>query len=199
MSTMSWPHQTLPRRATYEDYRHFPDDGKRYEILDGRVYMTPSPSTRHQYASMRLQTQLAAYFEPRGPFLVFSAPLDVILDDADIVQPDLLVVERGPQMSGRGIEGAPIVIVEILSPSRPDYDRVTKPGRYAVRGVPHFWIVDAETRAIECYRLEAGAYTLDAAGGGPDTVAVPSFDGLVISLERLWLDFPTDPAAPNQG
>jgi hypothetical protein len=61
------PDVIIPRRATYEDYRHFPDDGKRYEILDGEIYMTPAPSPRHQYTSKRLQRVLEQYFEgPRG-------------------------------------------------------------------------------------------------------------------------------------
>ena len=112
---------TMPRRATYQDYCRFPDDGKRYQILDGEIYMTPSPSTRHQYASKRLQRLLEAYLEDRLGYQVFNAPLDVILADDDVVQPDLIVVAERTQMSRRGIDGAPLVLVEILSPSRVKY------------------------------------------------------------------------------
>lgn len=124
---------TIPRRATYEDYCRFPDDGKRYEILDGQIHIPPSPSTPHQYASKRLHRILEDYFETTPSRLVFDAPLDVILADDDVVQPDLLVVER-TQISKRGIEGPPLVLVEILSPSRIEYDRLTK----ARRSVPSF-------------------------------------------------------------
>ncbi len=179
---------TLPRRATYEDYRHFPDDGKRYEILDGEIYMTPSPSPRHQYVSKRLQRVFEQYFEERLGYQVFNAPLDVILADDDIVQPDLLVVAERPQISARGIEGAPIVVVEILSPSRPAYDRLTKARRYAARGVPHYWIVDPEARTVECFRMEGGAYRLDASAANREDLVVPSFTGLTIPLAGLWLD-----------
>ena len=178
---------TLPRRVTYEDYCHFPDDGKRYEVLEGEVYMTPAPAPRHQFTSKRLQRILERHFEGRLGCLVFNAPIDVILAADDVVQPDLVVVSDGPQISARGIEGAPIVIVEILSPSRPEFDRSTKARRYAARGVPHYWIVDPDARTIECFRLDGLTYRLDASGRDPDEVVVPAFDGLTLPLTDLWL------------
>lgn len=177
----------IPRRATYEDYRHFPDDGMRYEILDGEIFMTPAPTTRHQFASKRLQRVLEGYFEGSRRCLVFNAPVDVILADDDVVQPDLVVVAEGPQIALHGIERAPLVLVEILSPSRPEYDRLTKAARYAVRGVPHYWIVDPEGRTMECFRLDGDAYRMDAAATGTDTLTVPAFEGLTVSLADLWL------------
>ncbi len=178
---------TIPRRATYEDYCRFPDDGKRYEILDGQIHLTPSPSTPHQYASKRLQRILEDYFETTPSRLVFDAPLDVILADDDVVQPDLLVVER-TQISKRGIEGPPLVLVEILSPSRIDYDRLTKARRYAARAVPHYWIVDPAARTLQCFRLEAGGYVLEVSGDDLTELTVPSFSGLTVPLSSLWLN-----------
>jgi Uma2 family endonuclease len=178
---------TLPRRLTYEDYAQFPNDGKRYEILEGEIYMSPSPTTSHQHASKRLQRILERYFEDRMGVEVYNAPLDVILADDDIVQPDLLVVER-TQMSARGIEGAPLLLVEILSPSGQTYDRQTKARRYAAHGVRHYWIVDPRAQTLECFRLESSTYRLEASGAARDEVTVPSFDGLVVALEGLWLD-----------
>lgn len=182
------PDLTLPRRATYDDYRHFPDDGTRYEILDGEIFMTPSPSPRHQYVSKRLQRILERYFEEQLGYQVFNAPLDVILSHEDVVQPDLLVVAERPQISPRGIEGAPLLLVEILSPSRPDYDRLTKARRYAARGVEHYWIVDPDARTIECFRLEGGVYRFAASAASHGELAVPAFSGLTIPLDGLWLD-----------
>jgi Uma2 family endonuclease len=181
------PDVTIPRRATYEDYRLFPDDGKRYEILDGEIFMTPAPSPRHQYASKRLQRLLEDYFEGARGCLVFNAPLDVILSADDVVQPDLVVANR-PQVSARGVEGPPLVLVEVQSPSRPDYDRLTKARRYAARGVSNYWIVDPDARTLECFRLQADAYRLEASAGDRDVRAVPGFDGLMVPLESLWLD-----------
>lgn len=177
----------IPRRVTYEDYLNFPDDGMRYEILDGEIFMTPAPTPKHQYASKRLQRLLEDYFEGERGGLVFDAPIDVILADSDVVQPDLVVVGERRQVSSRGIEGAPLVLVEILSPSRPEYDRLTKARRYAARSVPHFWIVDPEARAVECFRLEGSSYRLDAAAEGEALLRVPAFGGLVVPLGRLWL------------
>lgn len=178
----------MPRRATYDDYCRFPDDGLRYEILDGEIFMTPAPSPRHQYASKRLQRVLEGYFEGDRAGLVFDAPLDVILSHEDVVQPDLVVVAGRPQISARGIEGQPLVLVEILSPLRPEYDRLTKASRYAARGVPHYWIVDPDRRTVECFRLDGGSYRLDASGSDRETIAVPAFEGLTLPLGDLWLD-----------
>jgi Uma2 family endonuclease len=178
---------TIPRRATYEDYRHFPDDGKIYEILDGQIHMTPAPSPDHQYTSKRLQRVLEQYFEGQRGCIVFDSPIDVILADDDIAQPDLVVAARS-QISRRGIEGAPLLIVEILSPSRPDYDRLTKARRYAVRGVGHFWIADPDARTLECFQRREGAYRLEASAASQAELSVPSFEGLTISLAGLWLD-----------
>jgi len=179
---------TIPRRATYEDYYRFPDDGKIYEILAGEIYITPAPSPYHQYTSKRLQRVLEEYFE-RGErdLVVFNAPIDVILANDDIAQPDLVVAARS-QISRRGIEGAPALVVEILSPARVDYDRLTKARRYALRGVTHFWIVDPGTRTLECFRLEGAAYRLEASAAGEEGLQVPSFAGLTVPLAGLWFD-----------
>ena len=182
------PDLIIPRRATYDDYCRFPDDGLRYEILDGEIFMTPAPSPRHQYASKRLQRVLEQYFEGARGGLVFNAPLDVILSNEDVVQPDLVVVIDRPQISSRGIEGPPLILIEILSPSRPEYDRLTKARRYAARSVPHYWIVDPEQRTVECFRLEAGVYRLDSSGRGGDEIIVPAFEALMLRLGELWLD-----------
>lgn len=182
------PHQTLPRRVTYDDYCTFPDDGKRYEVLEGEVYMTPAPSPQHQFAGRQLQRVLEAYFRDPEDHLVLNAPLDVILAPDDVVQPDLVVVPRGPQLSKRGVEGAPTLLVEVLSPSRPEYDRTTKARRYAARGVVHFWVVDPDARTLECYRLVDGIYRLDVSGMGSSDVTVPGFPGLSIPLAGLWLE-----------
>jgi Uma2 family endonuclease len=180
------PDTTLPGRATYDDYVQFPDDGKRYEILDGAVFMSPSPSPLHQFASKTLQRVLEAHFEADGQHVVFAAPLDVILAIDDIVQPDLVVAERR-QISTRGVEGAPRLLVEVLSPSNVAFDRQAKAARYRVHGVAQYWILDPMNRTLECFRLENGEFQLEASGAGRDVVAVPSLAGLSIALEALWL------------
>lgn len=90
------------------------------------------------------------------------------------------------QVSARGIEGAPALVVEILSRGRAEYDRTVKAQRYAARGVPSYWIVDPEARHLECFRLEQGRYELRANGVGADTVDVPDFPGLRVPLGTIW-------------
>ena len=151
------PDTTLPGRATYEQYRQFPGDGKGYEILDGKVYVIPAPSPEHQYASRQLQRILERCFEREANCVVFDAPLDVILAEDDIVQPDIVVVQRS-QISKRGVEGAPLLIVEALSPSNVAFDRTATAERYRVRGVPHYWLLDPESRTLERFRLDEVVY-----------------------------------------
>ena len=176
----------LPGRVTYEQYRQFSNDGMRYEILDAELSVTPAPSPRHQFASKKLQRILEEYFEQAGEYVVFDAPLDVILADTDVVQPDLVIAARA-QISERGVEGAPLLLVEILSPSSISLDRRAKAARYRVHGVQHYWIVDPVARTLECLRLVGEAYVLEASGGEADRLSVPAFEGLTIALASLWL------------
>ena len=176
----------LERKLDYSDYVAIPDDGRRHEIVRGVLYVTPSPSPQHQRLSKRLEVQLMAYFEERSLGEVFNAPLDVILTESDIVQPDLLVVADPDQVSGRGIERAPLLAVEILSPSTRKHDRELKLERYAELGVRHYWIVDPETKTVELMQLAGNAYEMTVEGRGDATIAHPGFDGLVLDLAALW-------------
>jgi Uma2 family endonuclease len=176
----------LRTTLTYREYCLIPDDGKRHEILEGQHHVTAAPRPRHQDASKRIYRILFAYFEQDGRGTVYYAPIDVILSDEDVVQPDLVVVASPEQISERGIEGAPLLIVEILSPTNPDYDRSVKAQRYAVLGVRHFWLADPQARTLECYRNEGGGYVLQAMGRDRQTLILPDFPGLAIPLADLW-------------
>ena len=176
----------LKRKLDYDDYVNLPDDGKRYEILDGELYVSPAPSPLHQRVSKRLQRKLEDHFEARGLGEVFNAPIDMILGPHDVAQPDLLVVINPGQISGRGIEGAPLLVVEVLSPSTRSHDREVKMRRYAALGIPHYWIVDPEGHWIACYRLEAGTYRHLLTAESDTRLALPDWPELVIALGDLW-------------
>lgn len=176
----------LKQKLDYEDYARIPPDGKRYELLEGDLFVTPAPSPLHQRASKRLQRQLEAYFEARGLGEVFDAPIDVILTLHDVVQPDLVVVTDPSQISRRGIEGAPALVVEVLSPTTRDRDRTTKARRYAALGVQHYWVLDPEGSRLDCYRLERGEYVLAARGEGDQSLTHPDWPGLTLTLADLW-------------
>ncbi len=174
-------------RVSYADLERMPDDGRRYEIVDGELFdVTPAPSPLHQRVAKRLERQLEAYFEAAGRGEVFHSPIDVILTPHDVFEPDIVLVTDPSSVSARAIEGVPALVVEVLSPSTAAYDRRTKGSRYAALGIPHYWIVDPAARRIECYRLEAGEHHLVVEATAPGTLQHPDFVGLAIDLDTIW-------------
>lgn len=171
-------------KLDYGDYCAIPPDGKRYEILEGKLHVTPAPSPSHQRVVLRLARLLQDYFGQSAE--IFVAPVDVILTIHDVVQPDLVVVSNPAQVSERGIEGAPLLVVEVLSPTTTVYDRTTKALRYAAFGIPHYWIADPSTRRLECYRREGTVYQPVASGGPDGPLHHPDFPGLNLPPSSLW-------------
>jgi len=177
---------------TYRDYAALPDDGKRYEIHDGELWAMPSPTSLHQIVLLNLATALNAYVRARNLGRILVAPLDVILSDRPIettvLQPDVIYLdnERLEALRMRGIEGAPTLAVEILSPSTAVIDRTRKRELYARYGVPHFWLVDLDTRDITAHVLRSGDYVLAARVSGTQPVDLPPFRGLDLVPTSLW-------------
>lgn len=157
MSTVILP---AAYRLTYADWLRLPDD-HRCEIIEGELFMTPTPSIRHQRVSRRLGTRLTAFLEGNGVGEMFYAPTGVRLSDDNVVEPDLLVVleQHRDRIAEQVIDGAPDLVVEILSPGTARRDLVAKRELYARFGVPEYWIVDSEASNIEVLTLERGAYT----------------------------------------
>jgi Uma2 family endonuclease len=116
------------------------------------------------------------------------APLDVILAETTIVQPDIIYLapDRLAQLSARGLEGPPTLAIEILSPSTRSVDRIGKRRLYARYRVPFLWLVDPGVRAIEALALDADRYALVAGAAGPDPVDLPPFTGLALVPDALW-------------
>jgi Uma2 family endonuclease len=173
---------------TYEDYCALPDDGKRYEIIEGDLYVTPSPGRAHQEFVGNLFIVLKTFARTRELGDVFIAPFDVILEETSVVVPDLLFVgrDRSGIVTDRGVRGAPDLIVEILSPGTARRDRVEKAKLYARHGVRHYWLADPETRALEVYELSEGQYRRTASLADDDSFAPSLFPGLTIQLGSLW-------------
>jgi Uma2 family endonuclease len=178
------------RRLAYADLLETPDDGRRYEILDGRLYVSPSPAVDHQRGSKRLARALERYFEESGRAEVFQAPLDVILSKHDIVEPDILVVERVSQMAENYIDGPPLLAIEVLSPSTARRDRGLKLRRYSSLGIVHYWIVDTKARTLECYRARGSRYERLLTVGRTDVLRHPDFPKLAIEMARIWAPSP---------
>lgn len=112
----------LERKLEYADLVATPADGKRYELIEGELFVSPSPTPNHQRVSKRLQRQLESYFEEGGINEVFNAPVDVILTERDVFVPDIVVVADQADVSKRGIENPPLLVVETLSPSTRGYE-----------------------------------------------------------------------------
>jgi Uma2 family endonuclease len=153
----------LRSKLGYREYRCFPDDGRRHEIIDGDHYVTPAPSTVHQTISKRFQHQLYTQVELAGLGIVFNAPVDVQLAEYDIVQPDLVVIlaDRTRMITPTKVNGVPDLIIEILSPSNAAHDTALKKQLYERTGVAEYWIVDPDNQQLERYRLSDGVYSLE--------------------------------------
>jgi Uma2 family endonuclease len=169
---------------TYEDYCQLPDDGNRYEVIEGRLYVSPSPRTIHQTLSKRIQFLLYQLELAQNGF-VFSAPMDVLMPGCSPVQPDLIFLDAGQaaDIQEKYLEGVPHLLVEILSPTTEGYDRVTKLNRYARSGVPHYWIVDGANQTFEVLELTRDTYVIRHALTLGDSF---EFRGIHFAMDSLF-------------
>ena len=179
-----------PVILTYQDYLELPDDNLRYEIHEGQLSVTPAPTPEHKESSGDLYSAVRHYVRSRGLGRLYYAPLDVILSDTTIVQPDLVFLDnsRLGQISARGVEGPPTLVVEILSPSTSRIDRVRKTQLYAQHGVPYYWIVDPRARTIEGYRLTGEQYEPAGRVAGSEPLALPPFPDLLLDPSSIWTE-----------
>ncbi len=166
-----------------------PDDGQRYEVIDGLLYVSATPSLEHQEAVAALLTILRVHVRAEQLGRVIVAPFGVILDKFTGVEPDILFVshERAHLLKSRGLEGPPDLAVEVLSPSTRRTDREVKFERYARAGIPHYWIIDPLALTLEAYILADGVYVLAANLRDEDHFSPILFPGLTIPLADLWL------------
>lgn len=157
--------------ATYEDYANMPDDGVRYELANGVLEaMSPAPSPKHQVVSHAIQNVLT---NTCGlDYFVFASPIDLILSDNEVRQPDVVMVRRDNAsiITRRGIEGVPDLVVEILSPHSARRDRHNKLRAYAKYAIPEYWIVDAANQCLDQYLLAGDQYELFTVYEREDTV-----------------------------
>jgi Uma2 family endonuclease len=159
---------------TYEDLFDLPDDGRRYEIIEGVLYELPSPNMEHgELISNLILRVLWPFVEPLGG-RVYTVPIDVFLRGANPVQPDVfvLLLEQFGYKSKRGVEGPPALIAEVLSPSNPEHDQVTKHRLYARAGVPEYWLVSPATGTVEVLALEGDCYRTHARVTGDELLTL---------------------------
>ena len=179
------------QKHTWSDYRTW-NDNQRWEIIGGDAYlMSPSPTSRHQRILGKLHKQMSRYFDGKQCEL-FLPPMDVVLSDEDVVQPDLLVICDRNQAKRTHIEGPPTLVVEIVSGSSPLRDRMLKLDLYARSGVKEYWIVTPWPSLVEVLVLQGDKFLVHRVHGKDDTLVSPSFPGLQITLKDVF-DFPLEP------
>ncbi len=158
----------------YEDLFSLPDDGRRYEIIEGVLYEMPAPTWDHAVTIMNLLLLLAPVVQTLGGRLA-TAPLDVFFQGADPVQPDILVLLSAweGRLHQRGPQGAPDLVIEVLSPSNRGHDLVTKRALYSRAGVREYWIVDPVSQTVELLTLDRDSSPMQQIASGGNQVSSP--------------------------
>ena len=174
-------------KFTYDDYLNTPED-KRYELLNGDLFALSSPGEFHQRVSILLGSKLVQVAVENRLGKVYHAPFDVVLSNTDVVQPDLIFVsnERTDIITPANIQGAPDLVVEILSPSTAARDKTFKRNLYARHGITEYWMVDLTEKTITILRLgERGFEVIDTYSEG-EILTSPTLQGFTLSLDDIF-------------
>lgn len=177
--------------VTYEVYANLPEDGNRYEVADGRLeLMSPSPTFLHQALSFQLQVKLST--SCKSDYVVIAAPIDVILSETEVRQPDLVMIHRARLsiVSKRGIEGSPDLVVEITAEHSRRRDKVDKRRTYAKYGIPEYWIIDLSNFTLEQYLLTDLWYELVEVYEGEDRVRSEKIKCVSFTMHDLAKELP---------
>jgi Uma2 family endonuclease len=170
---MALRYEDLPVRDggfTVDDLEAMPDDGRRYELIDGVLFVSPAPRWEHQHACVQLTVSLSLACPPE--LVVFGPTPDVRKGARTSVQPDLCVVRSTDLIPSEPYLGVPLLAVEVLSPSSEGIDRLLKRDVYARLGVPQYWIVDAAKPAITVLALTGTTYSDQATVRGDELLAI---------------------------
>ena len=174
-------------KYTVADYLTTPDD-KRYQLLDGELILAPSPTDRHQAIMGTLFFLLYQHNLETGSGRVRMAPLDVHLSEYDLTQPDILFVsnDRASIITAANIQGAPDLVVEILSPSTERFDRGYKRTMYARNGVREYWLVDPAGETVEVMTEAEEGFVTESIYQRDQILVSPLLPGLSIELNRIF-------------
>lgn len=178
--------ETAVTRLTYADYAKIPADGKRHEIIEGEWYMTPAPEIAHQRVSRKLERVLDDHVTRKQLGEVFDAPIDVVLSESDVVQPDLIFIssEHKAMVTEKNVQGAPDLVIEILSPSTAAIDRGHKLALYERAGVREYWIADPATQIVEIHEFASPRRT--RVYSGTQSFESSLLPGLSIRLSEIF-------------
>ena len=175
------------KKLTFQDYLKTPGD-VRYELIDGELVFMPSPKEIHQRLLGKLIVALYGYEIRRSSGYVYIAPFDVVLSDTVVLQPDLLYIsnERSHIITDANVQGAPDLVVEIISPSDPNRDKIRKRAIYARHSVGEYWLVDPYVRNITVLMLDGDGYETDGIYGIGDTLTSPTLLGFALDVSDLF-------------
>ena len=177
-------------RLTYEDYLELPDDGKRYELIEGELILNPTPIPRHQQIVRKIGVSLDHYFTAHGDGEVYFSPLDIVLAEDVVLEPDLMVIrrERMSIIGKKNIQGAPNIVIEVLSESTRRRDEIVKRKLYERYGVDEYWIVDPVIDTVKIYRRVgesfARAVEMSAETGG--AITSPVLPGFALDVSVIF-------------
>lgn len=170
-----------------------PEDGKRYEILEGDLVVTPAPLNSHQFTVFAIGQLLAAWSNGRGE--LFASPVDVILAPDTVCEPDVFWIspERVPEIVGERVYGIPDLVVEVLSPSTSRRDRIRKAEIYAKHGAREYWLASPLDQTLEMRRLQDGRFVQHTFGSGDVELVSSLDDALRVVPARLFRRYPKLP------
>jgi Uma2 family endonuclease len=182
------PVQVERPRVSYSELERWPEDGRRYELYDGEVWVVPSPLPLHQRVLLTLEDFFRRYAEEHGGEALI-APLDIVFSEYDVVQPDLVFFQRARRHLVRPdspIRHAPDIVIEVLSPSTAAVDRGRKQQMFARFGVREYWIVDPRSQVVEVFWLQGDAYLQAGRAAGTDVVESAVLPDLSIPVPALF-------------
>ena len=179
---------TQPIMLTADDYRAMPETGPRYQLIEGELIMSPAPNRYHQDISRNLEFLLLKYLEKRPIGKLYHPPFDVYLTQFNVFQPDILFVtkERLSILTEAGAEGAPTLVIEILSPRTAILDKEAKRKVYAREGVEELWILDPTTKTLAVFRLQNDPAEPEAVYGLRQTFGSQCFPGLKLRVREIF-------------
>jgi Uma2 family endonuclease len=176
-------------KLSYDYLLELPEstDGRRYELFDGELYVSPSPVPRHQAASIVLSA-FVFRAQQAGYGKVYAAPIDVVFDDLNVVVPDLIFVrsERLSIVTSANVQGPPDLIVEILSPGTQKHDLTVKLQMYARFRVPHYWVPAPVGEVIRRFELRGSEYVELPVLRGQDILSSPLFPGIEMPVSEIF-------------
>jgi Uma2 family endonuclease len=180
---------TVAKRWTYDDLAAMPEDNVIREILDGELFVSPSPFTKHQRIVRRLIYEIEHYLRSNPIGELFAAPFDVVFSADNVCEPDLLVIrnERSSIVTKKNVQGAPDFVIEVLSEFNRKNDEVRKLEIYDRFGVDEYWIVDPEADTVRIYRRQGKRLALvtQLAAAAHDVATTPILPGFTIDLSEV--------------